>query len=167
MVARDVTCRRVALLMFPIDRYTGHAAWSPRNCDSFVLSDARMIGAIVAPRGSLFYEMRELSYSILILDCTHLCIPPPICRIHLTVGSFLLRLVCIHSDRLIRHLLSKKRVPYQFSDAVDRISPPKVKTFSHEASVIISNISGHSDVVINPLDTGWQSINMLEECVFA
>src|SRR5882762_158136 len=42
----------VALSMFPMVRYTGHALLLPRNCESDVLSDDRINGAIVAPFGS-------------------------------------------------------------------------------------------------------------------
>lgn len=40
--------------MLPIDMYTGHADLSPRNWDKQVLSDDRIIGAIVAPFGKAF-----------------------------------------------------------------------------------------------------------------
>jgi len=43
-----------ALAMFPMDMYTGHADLSPRNCNKDILSEDRMIGAIVAPSGKAF-----------------------------------------------------------------------------------------------------------------
>lgn len=47
IMARLETCRRTLLPIFPMEMYTGHAALSPLKYDSFVLSEARMIGAIV------------------------------------------------------------------------------------------------------------------------
>jgi hypothetical protein len=47
-VARAEGERRVDFSMFPIVKYTGHADLSPLKLDSCVLSDAMIMGVIVA-----------------------------------------------------------------------------------------------------------------------
>ena len=47
-VARAEGERRVDFSIFPIVKYTGHADLSPLKLDSCVLSDARIMGAMVA-----------------------------------------------------------------------------------------------------------------------
>ena len=50
----DILCH-VAFAMLPRVAYTGHAALSPLNCESCVLSDAKIIGAMVAKEGDQVY----------------------------------------------------------------------------------------------------------------
>ena len=55
-VAWAVGFRRMAFAIFPIVKYTGQALLSPRNWDSWVLSDDRIMGAIVDPIGNFFFD---------------------------------------------------------------------------------------------------------------
>jgi hypothetical protein len=56
-VACAVGFRRTAFAMFPIVKYTGHALLSPRNWESWVLSDDKIRGAIVEPIGNFFFDV--------------------------------------------------------------------------------------------------------------
>lgn len=53
MVACEDASRLVALAILPMVRYTGQALLSPRNWDSWVLSDDKIIGQMVVPDGSI------------------------------------------------------------------------------------------------------------------
>jgi hypothetical protein len=55
-VACAVGFLRKAFEMFPIVKYTGQALLSPRNWESWVLSDDRIRGAMVEPIGNFFYD---------------------------------------------------------------------------------------------------------------
>ncbi len=46
--------RLMSWSMFPIVKYTGQADLSPLKRESCVLSDARMMGAMVTPFGKIF-----------------------------------------------------------------------------------------------------------------
>jgi hypothetical protein len=60
-VACAVGFLRTAFAMFPIVKYTGQALLSPRNWDSWVLSDDRIRGATVDPIGNLFFDKISVS----------------------------------------------------------------------------------------------------------
>ena len=57
---RTVACAvgflRTAFAMFPMVKYTGHALLSPRNWESWVLSDEIISGAMVDPIGKFFFH---------------------------------------------------------------------------------------------------------------
>lgn len=60
MTARLDGLRQMRFEMFPMVRYTGHAALSPERYDNFVLSDDTIIGATVAPGLAEFSFVYEL-----------------------------------------------------------------------------------------------------------
>jgi hypothetical protein len=61
-VACAVGFLRMAFAMFPIVKYTGQALLSPRNWESWVLSDEIIRGAMVDPIGNFFFD--EISVSL-------------------------------------------------------------------------------------------------------
>lgn len=70
--------------MLPIDMYTGHADLSPRNCDKQVLSDDRIIGAIVAPLGKAFLIRGQSIFVLLPLEFLT-CVSPHQSAVHISL----------------------------------------------------------------------------------
>ena len=91
-------------LMFLIVRYTGHANLSPLKIDSWVLSDVRMTGAIVALLMSLSWRSSHKSSLIHGHQRTkiHLQIPPPIASPHLVKHVIIPLVILVH---LLQHIL--------------------------------------------------------------
>ena len=60
-------CLRIAFSILPMLRYTGHVCLSPLNLESWVLSDERMTGAIVAPGRSLSWVESDAVHCVILL----------------------------------------------------------------------------------------------------
>jgi hypothetical protein len=150
--------------MLPIDRYTGHADLSPWNCNRHVLSDARMIGAMVAPFGNCFwtpYVGQYLSFSL--FWGTYLLIAPPIRCPHVIDYSVKSCGVLVYSHRCVHHVITEQRISNEIFDALHRITHPKFNIFMQYLALLICFISLDINLFATPGSSMWKLVNFLEE----
>src|SRR5882762_1276422 len=92
-VAWEEGWRCISFDIFPIVRYTGHACLSPPNCDSAVLSDARITGASTAPSGSFSWIEKVCKIGFVPFWASYLHFPPPVPSPHLIKDSIFTLLI--------------------------------------------------------------------------
>ena len=165
--------RRVSFSIFPNVRYTGHACLSPWKRVNLVLSDARIMGAIVAPGGSFSYCQSTSAISdgtkhYILRDSeenAHLCVPPPIPCPHLIVNPSLALFVKKLQLGFIPKLLSKQRIPDEFANALNRVSSPQFNLLRYMLPINTNLIPCDFEDITGPLWTPREPLNLLQQCL--
>ena len=132
----------------------GQASLSPLNHDNCVLSDARITGAIVAPRGSVFWKLSQPGAAMrspCILRC--LQVPPPLCCPHLIYNLVLLTVSCEELLWAKLYVFMEHRICKQFIDMCHRVTAPNVQLLF--LTIIIQLVTMNSKCVTCPLRSRW------------
>ena len=144
----------------------GQADLSPHRWVSWVLSDAKITGAIVAPSGRWVLSKSSKSADLILLDqlpSTYVHVPPPISSPHLIDDAVTTVFSGIETFWGKLHLILKCQVPNQFTDTVNRISEPEFQFVCLCMPITVFYVAGQCDTFTLPVYTTRQPINRIQQ----